>query len=292
MILLFFYTFIIFCNTLFYPIFPGTCLPKQCQEWISSCRVDLKSNQILSDLLHKFYATITLAYFEGRTDFRSNVLQLDWCSHFFSDSLHSTFTHQRLYNMGGKANCRHKLDYPIINDVYCLQKWGSTVSFQRVTHCLRNSLSCFRGFHGTSQVNNLTECHPVLYWKPQLVMRNGQLRFCILIFRSSQQDSFNLFWAVSTALGFNFILPIALNSSCLFPHSLPLLYLSSSSSPDQCLYNPSFHKIYSSFLFPSLLYKSHLRFSKILLEASICVFYHYALTFNLNLSDDQNINMH
>lgn len=180
--------------------------------------------------------------------FRSNVLQLDWCSHFFPDSLQSTFTYQRPQNIGVKVNCSHMLDYPIINDVYCLQKWDSTVSFQRVTHCIRNSLSCFRDFHGTFYVNSLTECNPVLYCKPQLVMRDGQLRFCILMFRRSQQDSFPIFWAVSTALGFNFILPIALHSSCLFPHSLSLLYLFSSSSPDQFPHNhPSIKFILVSF---------------------------------------------
>lgn len=39
---------------------------------------------------------------------------------------------------------------------------GPTVSLQRATHCLSNSLCCLGDFHGTPLANNSIECNSVL----------------------------------------------------------------------------------------------------------------------------------
>lgn len=49
--------------------------------------------------LPQFCATISLAYFAGRTDRRPKVLWLVWSLHFFPSSMQSTFPYQRLWNL-------------------------------------------------------------------------------------------------------------------------------------------------------------------------------------------------
>lgn len=78
-----------------FPYVPGLSgfwLSKQCQVWVPSSGVDLKSNQILGGYSHKVYASIALAYFAGRTGCRSKVLWLGWCTNFSFCILKSTFS--------------------------------------------------------------------------------------------------------------------------------------------------------------------------------------------------------
>ena len=63
------------------------------------------SNQTLVGSSLKFSATITLAHFSGRIVSRSHV----GAHTSFFGSLQRTFQHQRDYNVGVRAPCRHHL---------------------------------------------------------------------------------------------------------------------------------------------------------------------------------------
>jgi hypothetical protein len=47
----------------------GSWSPKQCWVWVPSCGVGLESHQTLMAIPTSFCATITQAYFAGRSDF-------------------------------------------------------------------------------------------------------------------------------------------------------------------------------------------------------------------------------
>lgn len=70
----------------FYPrslgyLVSGSWSPKQCQVWVLSHGMGLKSKQTLASYSYKLGATIfcALAYFASRTDCRSKVLWFGWC---------------------------------------------------------------------------------------------------------------------------------------------------------------------------------------------------------------------
>ena len=82
----------------FYPrslgyLVSGSWSPKQCQVWVLSHGMGLKSKQTLASYSYKLGATIfcALAYFASRTDCRSKVLWLGWCLCFSFGRLKSTF---------------------------------------------------------------------------------------------------------------------------------------------------------------------------------------------------------
>lgn len=91
--------------------------------------------------------TIALAYFSGKTDFRSKVLWLGWCPHSPFSSLQNTFPHKRDKNGALKASFRDQLKFSMFNDLCgCFWQWGSTIGLWREPSCLSNSLGCLRIF--------------------------------------------------------------------------------------------------------------------------------------------------
>ena len=104
-----------------YPRFLGYLISgywslKQCQVWVSSCGVGIKSNQTSVSSSSKFCTTSALAHVADRTDCRSKHGCPGWCPHFSFGSLQSTFPHQRDQKVEVKTPCKHKFDISMSNE--------------------------------------------------------------------------------------------------------------------------------------------------------------------------------
>lgn len=89
------------------------------------------------------------------------------------------------------------------------------VSFQRTTHCLRNSLGCLWTFRDPLHT---IECIPVLILENSLGEKWG---ICQPHFSETSLQSPLYIWRDPTAIGFHIVPQILFNSSCLSSHSLP-----------------------------------------------------------------------
>lgn len=67
-----------------------------CMVWVPSFEVHPNSDQILVYHSGMLCDATALANFIGRTYYRSKILCLAWCPHFFVSSRQSTFQHQGL----------------------------------------------------------------------------------------------------------------------------------------------------------------------------------------------------
>lgn len=133
----------------------------------------------------KFCATIVLAHFECRTEFRSKVFWLSWYPLFSFSSWLSTFLHQRDWNVEVRlhvgtswpSTCLMScvgvfLKYGILMSV-CVNTrislgWKNIIGFMGelgsvgmgsgVTICLSKSMGCFGIFSVTPFANNSAEC--------------------------------------------------------------------------------------------------------------------------------------
>lgn len=121
-------------------------LPKLCPLWVSSCGIDLKSNEILVGYSHTFCATIVFIYFGSSSDCKSKVLRLDCFPQPSLDSLQSTLVPflTKDTRTQGSSEGHMEVSSQLLHVPRIVWKSFSTlsptVSLQRANICLSNSM--------------------------------------------------------------------------------------------------------------------------------------------------------
>lgn len=137
----------------------GSWPPTQCQRWVASHAVGLKSNQTLVGCFHKLISSLCEHNLQADRHCISKVMQL-WCLTFSFGSMQNTFLYHKHQSVRGKALCRHQLSLPMFTESYrCLQKQSLTICLWRATLA---TAWWFGSFCGAPLTNSLINCKSFL----------------------------------------------------------------------------------------------------------------------------------
>lgn len=123
-------------------------LPKLCPLWVSSCGIDLKSNEILVGYSHTFCANIAFIYFASSSDCKSKVLWLDCLPQPSLNRLQSTLVPllTKDTRIQGSSEDHMEVSAQLLHVPRIVWKLFSTlsptISLWRANICLSSSRGC------------------------------------------------------------------------------------------------------------------------------------------------------
>lgn len=118
--------------------------PVYYQVWVSSQGVGLESNQRVFGYFNNFCGTNAPAYLVGRSALQITGFASGLVVTFPFSSMQSNFQCHEHQSVGAMAQLRYQFNFSMFNKVYkfCLQQWGLSYNFWRITNSLGNSLRC------------------------------------------------------------------------------------------------------------------------------------------------------